>query len=201
MCGTMENKEIEILYYPTEYSMTKTATYPDHKKSNLESTRTQYAGGDPETLSFDLFYDTYEYKEDVRKYTDQITDLLKIDPKLHAPPPLRFIWGMDPKEPFECTLESVTKKFTMFLKNGTPVRAVLSVKFKEYKQELNVREKTGQSPDKTKIHITQRGDSLWLIASRAYGNAKLWRPIADLNGIKNPRLLEPGIKLIIPPLE
>jgi LysM repeat protein len=197
----MENKEIEILYYPTEYSMTKTATYPDHKKNNLESTRTQYAGGDPETLSFDLFYDTYEYQEDVRKYTDQITDLLKIDPKLQAPPPLRFIWGMDSKEPFECTLESVTKKFTMFLKDGTPVRAVLSVKFKEYKQELNMREKTQQSPDKTKVHKTQIGDSLWMIACKAYGNAKFWRLIADENGIKNPRFIEPGKVLIIPPLE
>jgi nucleoid-associated protein YgaU len=108
---------------------------------------------------------------------------------------------MDPKEPFTCTLESVTKRFTMFLEDGIPVRATLDVTFKEYKLKLNEREKTLQSPDKTKVHITQRGDSLWLIASNAYGNAKLWRQIADLNGIKNPRFLEPGIKLIIPPLE
>ena len=183
--------------------MTKTASYPDHKKNNLESARTQYAGGDPETLSFDLFYDTSESfpKEDVREYTNKITNLLKIDPKLHSPPRLRFIWGMDSREPFTCTLESVTKKFTMFLDGGIPVRAVLSVKFKEYKQKLNERENAVQSPDKTKVHITQRGDSLWLIASRAYGNAKLWRPIADQNGIRNPRFLEPGINLIIPPLE
>lgn len=192
---------IEVLYYPTEYSMTKTATYPEHKKNNLESTRTQYSGGGSGTLSIKLFYDTYESKKDVRKYTHEIEKLIEIDPELHSPPPLRFIWGMDPKEPFTCTLESVTKRFTMFLEDGIPVRATLDVTFKEYKLKLNEREKTLQSPDKTKVHITQRGDSLWLIASNAYGNAKLWRQIADLNGIKNPRFLEPGIKLIIPPLE
>lgn len=98
-------------------------------------------------------------------------------------------------------MESVTKRFTMFLQDGTPVRARLTLKLKEFKMKANEREKTLQSPDKTKIHIVQRGDSLWLIASRVYGNATLWRPIAYRNKIKNPRFLEPGTELIIPPLK
>lgn len=181
--------------------MRKTARYPEHKKNNLESSRTQYAGGSSGTLSIKLFYDTYESKEDVRKYTHEIEKLIEIDPDLHSPPPLKFIWGMDSKEPFICTLESITKRFTMFLDDGIPVRATLDVTFKEYKLKLNEREKNIQSPDKTKVHITQRGDSLWLIASKAYGDATLWRSIAELNKIKNPRFLEPGTKIIIPPLE
>jgi nucleoid-associated protein YgaU len=108
---------------------------------------------------------------------------------------------MEKREPFIGVLQSVRKEFTMFLQDGIPVRARLSLTLKEFKMELNEREKTLQSPDKTKVHFTQQGDSLWLIASRVYGNADLWRPIAERNGIKNPRILEPGIKLIIPPLE
>lgn len=181
--------------------MKKTVSYQEVSKLKLEAPRIQYTGGNAGSLSIELFYDTYEYGTDVRDYTDKISDLMKIDTDIHAPPPLKFIWAMEKREPFICVLESVTKKFTMFLQDGTPVRARLNLELKEFKMELNERENTLQSPDKTKIQVTQRGESLWLIASRAYGNAALWRPIADRNGIKNPRILEPGTRLIIPPLE
>lgn len=192
---------IEILYYPTEYTMTKTVNYPEASKPKLEAPTLQYSGGTSGSLSFDLFYDTYEYGTDVRVYTDKITDLLKIEPEIHSPPPLKFIWGMETKEPFIGVLERVTKNYTMFLSDGIPVRAKLKLELKEYKMGLNQREETMGSPDKTKIHITQRGDSLWMIANRVYGNVGLWRPIAERNKIKNPKFLEPGIELIIPPLE
>ncbi|MCO5382508.1 MAG: hypothetical protein NHB15_10800 [Methanosarcina barkeri] len=42
---------------------------------------------------------------------------------------------------------------------------------------------------------------MWLIANEKYGDPYMWRPIADKNKIKNPRFLEPGIELLIPPLE
>lgn len=137
----------------------------------------------------------------MRDYTNKVTNLMKIDTEIQAPPPLKFIWAMEKREPFICVLESATKKFTMFLQDGTPVRARLTLKLKEFKMEFNERESTLQSSDKTKVHIIQLGDSLWLIASRFYGNATFWRLIAERNGLKNPRILEPGTKLIIPPLE
>lgn len=180
--------------------MDKSVTYKEVSKLELEAPRLQYTGGNSGSLSIDLFYDTYEKGTDVREYTDKISNLIEIDPEIHAPPPLKFIWGME-RESFICVMASVKKKFTMFIKNGIPVRARLTLTLKEFKMDLNNREKTLQSPDKTRVHITQRGDSLWLIAGRIYGDVTLWRQIADLNGIKNPRFLEPGIELIIPPLE
>ena len=181
--------------------MEKSVSYSEAKQSELEAPFLEYSGGNAGILSVELFYDTYEYGTDVRDYTDKISNLLQIDPEIHAPPPLKFIWAMEKREPFICVMESVTKRFTMFLQDGTPVRARLTLKLKEFKIKANEREKTLQSPDKTKIHIVQRGDSLWLIASRVYGNATLWRPIAYRNKIKNPRFLEPGTELIIPPLK
>lgn len=175
-------------------------TNKNPKLCNLESPFLQFNGGKAGSLTVTLFYDTYEYGKDVRDYTNQVSDLMKIDPEIHAPPPLKFIWGME-KEPFICVLETVKKEFTMFLPEGIPVRARLTLTLKEFKMDLNEREMAKQSPDKTKVHVTQRGDSLWLIANKAYGNPKFWRPIADRNGIRNPRFLEPGKELIIPPLE
>jgi hypothetical protein len=201
LAGSQKGTRIEILYYPTDYTMVKSVSYEEPTALLLEAPYIKYIGGKAGSLTIVLFYDTYEHRKDVRYYTDQVLDLMKIDPEIHSPPPLKFIWGLEKQAPFICVLESVTKKFTMFLPEGIPVRASLTLTLKEYKMGLNKREKTLQSPDKTKVLVTQRGDSLWVIASRVYGNAGLWRPIADRNGIKNPRFLEPGIELIIPPLE
>lgn len=207
--GKQKNKQIEILYFPPEYSMEKSNSFSEIAIPGLESPYIQYVKGNAGTITLEVFYDTsvagvndnYEAGTDVRKFTDQLSNLMNLDPKLHAPPPLRFIWGMPSEEPFTCVLERVSKKFTMFNSDGIPVRAKLNITLKEFKVRLNDRESTLQSSDKTKVYITKQGDSLWEIAYKEYGTTSLWRNIADENNISNPRFLEPGTRLIIPPGE
>ncbi|MCE8427098.1 MAG: LysM peptidoglycan-binding domain-containing protein [Candidatus Methanoperedens sp.] len=201
-----EGMGIEILYFPPEYSYEKSNSFSEISVPGLESPYLQFTKGNSASISLEVFYDTYESGVDVRKYTNQLTDLMNIDPGLHAPRPLQFIWGTS-EEPFDCVLESVTKKFTMFRsKEGgpdkvIPVRARLTIKLKEFKTELNKREQALSSPDKTKIYTVKQGDSLWIIANKEYGTPNLWRPIAEINKIDNPRIMESGKQLIIPPVE
>jgi nucleoid-associated protein YgaU len=54
------------------------------------------------------------------------------------------------------------------------------------------------SSDVTKTWVVKRGDSLWSIAAKEYGDPADWRLIADVNHIRNPRMLTPGRELIIP---
>jgi nucleoid-associated protein YgaU len=42
---------------------------------------------------------------------------------------------------------------------------------------------------------------LSLMAAIEYGDPAVWRVIADANDIENPRLIEPGLQLRLPPLE
>jgi nucleoid-associated protein YgaU len=101
-------------------------------------------------------------------------------------------------------MESLTQKFTLFLENGTPVRAMLDVQFKEGEapeKQLKRNPRDRNSPLQPKIRVVQQGDSLWSIAAAEYGNPGKWRPIAEANKITNPRALEPGQELIIPSVE
>ena len=197
--GSPRGGRIDVLFNPAEYSIQKSNQFAETPLLGLPTPIRQFTSGGAETLTLDLFFDTYEKSEDVRLYTEKVAGLLNIDPDLHAPPTLKFIWG---KLEFKCVLEQVTKKFTMFLSDGMPVRATLSVTFKEYKtiQEQLV-SRPQQSADRTKRRVVKEGESLWLIAAQEYDDPMLWRPIAKENDIDNPRFLTPGMELTIPPLE
>ncbi len=190
--------EVPVFFYPSEYTMEKSNEFASINIPGLESPHLQFARGNLETLSMELFFDSYEDGGDVREHTNKIANLLRIDPELHAPPVLRFVWG---SMNFTCVLSRLSKRFTMFRSDGTPVRATLNVTFNEFRTEAKSRELPLQSPDRTKLYRVKQGDSLWAIAAREYGNPGLWRPIADENRIENPRIMMPGDEITIPPLK
>jgi hypothetical protein len=197
--GSPKGSRIDVLFNPAEYSIQKSNQFAETPLLGLPTPIRQFTSGGAETLTLDLFFDTYEKGEDVRQHTEKVAGLLNIDSDLHAPPTLKFIWG---KLEFKCVLEQVTKKFTMFLSDGIPVRATLSVTFKEYKTiQEQLSSRPLQSADRTKRRVAKEGDSLWLMAAQEYDDPVLWRPIANKNEIDNPRFLTPGMELTIPPLE
>jgi len=57
-----------------------------------------------------------------------------------------------------------------------------------------------QSPDHAKVYTVQRGDTLQAIAYREYDNPSEWRRIAEANAVDDPLALEPGTRLLVPPI-
>ncbi|MEF8827476.1 MAG: LysM peptidoglycan-binding domain-containing protein [Haloarcula sp.] len=195
--GTVD-RELTALFNPTEYSLEKSVNYSDVAMPGFTSPVTQFVHGETETLSMELFFDTYEKGADVRDYTDEIDALVRVDGDLHAPPIVRFVWG---SFQFKAVVQRVKKQFTMFLDDGTPVRARLNVSFGEYTTPTEQRaESPRHSTDRTTVHFVTEGDTLWAIAADEYGDAGEWRAIATANEITNPRSIEPGTELAIPPL-
>lgn len=195
------DEEIKVLFNPTEYSLDKSVTYGEQALPGFTSPVTQFVSGGAESLSMELFFDVYENDdfEDVRTHTDRIDRLLRVDGDLHAPPIVRFVWG---SISFKSVLESANKRFTMFLDDGTPVRARMDVTFREYTTPAEQRAKRPRhSADRATIHRVTEGDTLWAIAGAEYGDPTEWRAIATANGIENPRTIQPGTELAIPPLE
>jgi hypothetical protein len=212
--GSHANTPYEVLFNPAEYSIEKGNTFQSTSLPGLAAPVTQFVTGNADTLSMELYFDTYSkssrhsnvvLKEDVRHYTRKIANLMEIDPILHAPPICEFTWGPPLGTPegiqFQGIIEKVSQKFTYFLDDGTPVRATLSVTFKEYKTvEQQLAEMKRQSADKTKLREFKDGDAVWLFAANEYGDPEKWRVIADHNQLENPRIVAPGTQLELPPL-
>lgn len=203
---------VPCLFNPKELTVEKSNQFAEVNIPGLPSPIFQFVRGNARSVTMDLLFDTYEEGIDVRVFTDRITGwdagnmlsglpnaakgLMDIDSDLHAPPVCMFIWGAFI---FQCIIERVTKKFTMFLPEGIPVRATLSVTLKEYTEvDSQVIGINLLSADLTKRWVVTRGDSLWSIAFKEYGDSRDWRLIANANNIDNPRILEPGQELIIP---
>ncbi len=55
--------------------------------------------------------------------------------------------------------------------------------------------------EQPKTYVVKKGDSLWSIAKRIYGDGSKWRKIYEANKKvigKNPNTIFPGQKLVIP---
>ena len=213
--GTRKDQQIKVLFNPNEYTIEKGNTYQSTSLPGLATPVAQFVTGNADTLSMEFFFDTYSpsskqasvtAREDVRKHTRPLAELLDIDPELQAPPVVRFIWGTPIGTPkglhFEAIIAKLSQRFTMFLDDGTPVRAVVNVTFTEYKTvEQQLKELGRRSADRTTRHTLKDGDSLWFLAAENYNDVNEWRAIALENQIENPRLLTAGRPIASPPLE
>lgn len=191
---------VPVTFNPTEYQMRKGARYGEQNRPNSATPVTQFGGGDAETLSMELLFDTYEAGGDVReRYTDRLDGLLLVEENRGSPPVCRVVWGsLD----FRCVLQNVDKRFTMFRPDGVPVRARVNATFKQFNPPTEEREASeGTVPDNTVVHTVQEGETLNDVARQYYGDPAEWRPIAGENGIANPRTLPAGTSLTVPPLE
>jgi hypothetical protein len=190
--------KIEALFNPNQYSISKSNSIAESAIPGLEAPILQYVHGNTRTLDMDLFFDTYEKGTNVKDKTDKVYDLLYVVSSTHAPPICQIEWGgLD----FQGVLDHVSGKFTLFLADGTPVRATLSVSFKEYIDvQVLVRERPRESADHRKTWLVKSGDRIDNIAGQEYNDPGMWRPIAEANDLDDPSRLEPGFVLLIPPL-
>jgi nucleoid-associated protein YgaU len=211
---------IPVQFNPTELSLDKGAQIAEIAIPGLDSPLLQFVRGQNERLTLDLFFDTTEQgmgagATSVTTLTDRIYELVKIEPGRHAPPVCTFLWnskfpgndtsvhiGNQRRNGFDCVVESVKQKFMLFSPEGVPLRATVTVTFREYKTlDQQLRQLNLHSPDHTQSHIVQHGDTLSGIAARYYRRPGEWRRIAVANGIEDPRRLIVGTLLVVPRIE
>jgi hypothetical protein len=203
------DKYIDVMFNPKEYTIQRSVKWEAGKNSGKNMPQMKFTNGEPASLQLELFFDTYEESgeaRDVRKHTKKIWELMMIDPeilqdkksKVGRPSEILFQWGKGEK--FKAVVQSVSQKFTMFLSDGTPVRAVLTVGMLQIEDptEQKPTNPTSQGDGGERIWTVQQGETLSLIAHRTLGDTKAWRSIAAMNGLEDVRKLSPGMVLVIP---
>jgi nucleoid-associated protein YgaU len=197
-------------FNPSQYSIAKKVNWKDTKSRGLQVAVPHFDGG-TRSFSLSLVFDAFEKEgaeRDVRRQTKEIAKLAEPRDQKTGPPAVRVTWGADaPADspyvglPFRGVVESVTQKFTLFAEDGTPLRATVDVSFKEVKAPTRQQKENpppNTSPLQPRTRVVREGDSLWSIAAAEYGDPGRWRPIAEANGITDPRVVEPGRNLVIP---
>ena len=200
--------DLEFLYNPETVTVDKTAEFKEHQTQGSDSGEKEWTHSISRSLKVaSVYFDTYESKENVRtKYVDKLERLIHYDEELHRPPRVLFVWGKFMAENDEYNsckwyVKKVNIQYVMFLSDGTPVRAKVDFELIEATTVGEQQEaRPMASPDHAKVYTVQRGDTLQSIAWREYDNPAEWRRIADVNSIDDPMSLEPGTKLLVPPI-
>jgi nucleoid-associated protein YgaU len=213
--NTTTGDSFPVMYNPEEFKLEQGNTFAEVGIPGLNTPPVQYVRGKARALSMDLFFDTYETGEDVRAYTGQVVLLLDKLPQTQAPPILLFSMG---RFQFQCVLTDAAQRFTMFLRDGTPVRSTLSVRLQEYVRVdiqiqrglffgsptvsalANTAVQAGRAllSGSPTVHVTIQGETLSGLAAAYLGDPALWRDIAQANNIDDPFNLPPGASLVIP---
>ena len=150
-----EAEPIKLMFNPTEINFARSVKWEPAKASGGKGLlpKINFSSVEPYKLNLkQLLFDTYETKMSVMKYIDIIkAGVTPEKSKEKRPPVYIFTWGKE--KYFHCVITSLSYTLTMFLTDGTPVRAMVDISLQEV-EENNI---PGGKPDTPKGK--NRGDA------------------------------------------
>ena len=190
--------------YEEDFKFDKKIDWKPHDSQGKEPAL-EYQKPSPATMSMELMFDTTVDKSDVR--TAWVNKLLALtNPSVKPttgeagkhdkgrPPTVTFVWGQ-----FQMlgVIESLNVSYLMFSSEGTPLRAKVQVKMKEWVINEYKDGTGGQAYGSSPVQLitVNPGDTASSIAAE-YGSS--WRAVADANGWDNPlEDVKAGMKALI----
>ncbi|MDR1735340.1 MAG: LysM peptidoglycan-binding domain-containing protein [Oscillospiraceae bacterium] len=196
-----ETSRINFDFNPADFTVDYAPKYADAKGVADAQGKTEFIGEGSSTLSLKMTLDGFPANsasekdaKDISGKVKALRELVRIKPDLHKPPGCTFEWGTTK---YSGHITALNVNFTMFTAEGKPVRATVSITIQGKKGA-----KPGlESPDRTKRRVLGPDTPLYLVAFDAYNDCGEWRRIAAANGIRNPRRVQAGMVLKIPPIE
>lgn len=206
---------------PASISLSHSINFTTNDAANTNNPQVKYYSGTPPKLSFDLIIDGTGMVSDMRgaaisQKVEPVNVLKKIEEfktacfyykgEEHQPPYVKITWGEAllkyKKNDFAGRLENFSLNYTLFNKDGTPLRAKITASFMgSFKPEVDAKSKEQKSPDMTHLITVKTGDTLPSMCKNIYGDAQLYHQVAKINKISNFRKLEPGQVLEFPPIK
>ena len=133
---------VDAQYNPKELQVDLSVPWqpnPQSNKSPEKGIQLEFTGAQGRTMSLELTFDGFEKKASVQAQVDALLELAKVrdanasDEDHKRPHKVAVVFGRGSGNlpAFVGVIESVSTKYTMFLPDGTPVRATCTVKVKE----------------------------------------------------------------------
>ena len=200
------SKSFTVQYNPKDFKFDKKVSWKEHDDQGQEGSL-EFQKATPATMSMELLFDTTHDKSDVRTvWVNRLLSLTNpvVSPvggeagniEKSRPPKVTFAWGK-----FEMfgVIESLNVSYMMFSAEGTPLRAKVAIKMKEWSPEnyadgeAGARSGYGSAP--IKLVTVQAGETLTSLAAKHGVDPK---KLAADNGCDNPlEDVKAGVKALI----
>jgi hypothetical protein len=199
--------ELEFKYNPEHFSLSKSADWseaPHHPGQKVAALPT-HQRTTPTTVTMEIFFDAFEelfgdVTDDVQTLLDWTKPCPPLKKGVMSPPLLEFHWGSsNAVQGIQGYLQSVSANYTLFRRDGTPIRATCTITLIEVPQPQTKTNPTSGSRAGFQAHLVIEGDTLHSVAWAEYQRPDFWRAIAAFNDIDDPLRLTVGSRLLLPP--
>lgn len=194
---------VEFMFNPDTFSFRKSAQWNrTEARAAGQAPVAEFQGTQASTFSVELFLDAFENTStDIASTVELLMSSLKplsstISQNKPQPPWVVFGWGTAIS--ITAIATAVDVEYNMFDNSGTPLRAKVKLTLEEMPTSPGKQNPTSGGLATVASHVVSEGDTLASIAYRHYGNAAMWRPLAEANGVDDPARLRPGTELILP---
>jgi Contractile injection system tube protein len=130
-------KDIEFMFNPTELDFTRRIRWDSDVGNRGTSLlpKVNFSGVEPYSFTLqNLLFDTYEKKTSVlTEYIDNIKKGATARTNAHSRPPVYILTWHDSY--FHCVMTSLNYRLTLFLADGTPVKAIVNIALEEVDPE------------------------------------------------------------------
>ncbi|MEO9481954.1 MAG: LysM peptidoglycan-binding domain-containing protein [Ekhidna sp.] len=187
---------------PETYSQNFDVQYNVEQGQGTPDATIKYEKSTPSTVNFDLIFDATGVVNSKRtNLASEISKFKKVvydyNGNIHSPNYLKLIWGKAML--YKCRLTSLKINYTLFKPDGSPLRAKLTVAFKEFQTPSAALDKN--SPDMTHVKTVVAGDLLPSLVYDVYRDESHLLKVAEHNKLDSILHLAPGAKLYFPPLK
>jgi nucleoid-associated protein YgaU len=194
---------ISFQFNPKELTIAKAAKWERKPASGAKQAGPpEFKGADPCKLTLEMFFDASDtHNGSVVASIELLFSCCIPTPetrskKKPSPPLVVFKWGQI--NSFPSFITSVSAKYTLFAADGTPIRATCSVSLEEMPGGPFPQNPTSGSLAARRVHRSVSGDTLASLAFDEYGDAAMWRLLADFNDIDDPLRIPSGTVLLLP---
>jgi LysM repeat protein len=196
-------KVVECDFNPDQFEITKAAGWSEKPSMGNNEPELVFSGGSGQEFTIsNLLFDTTGTGQDVRQKYKDLFEMVMVDKdsknqktKKSEPPTCQFQWGKFLS--FSAVIKEIKQKFTLFKRDGTPLRVEVTITLKQVAQKPQGQNPTSRS-EARKIWIVEEGQRLDWIAYQEYNDSAQWRYIAEVNNLNSPDIYPGQVLKLIP---